>query len=198
MDQIVDHWENNDLLPDYQGAYRRNRSCETVLLRLTNDILWSFERGEVLSLVAIDLSAAFDTVSHSTLLEVLEKHFGMSGKVNDWVSSYLRPRDMRVVIEGEFSSSRDLPFSVPQGSLLGPFLYLAYASPMESVVPEDISIYGFADDHGLRKSFAPTARAENDSINDLQRCLANIKHWMDTARLQMNCDKTEFIKFGSQ
>lgn len=197
MDQIVEHWESNDLLPDYQSAYRKNRSCETVLLKLVNDLLWSFEEGEVSGLVAIDLSAAFDTVSHSTLLDVLGKHFGMRDTVNEWIGSYLRPREMKVVTNEKFSTPRDLPFSVPQGSLLGPFLYLAYASPMEDVVPNGIDIYGFADDHGLRDRFKPTPVEERESLNRLQNCLSGIKSWMDSARLQMNCDKTEFIKFGS-
>lgn len=147
MEQFVHHWEDNSLLPDYQSAYRANRSCETVLLKLVNDLLWTFEESSVSSLVAIDLSAAFDTVLHEILLDLLNKQFGMTQTVNKWISNYLRPRSMKVVINKTFSNPRNLPFSVPQGSLLGPFLYLAYASPIADVVPEDISIYGFADAH---------------------------------------------------
>lgn len=183
MVQVAEHWEQNDLLPDYQSAYRRNRSCETVLLRLANDLLWSFEKQNVSALVAINLSTAFDTVSHDTLCQILDKHYGMRGTVNDWIRNYLSPRNMKVVVNGVFSNPRDLPFSVPQGSLLGPFLYLAYASPMEEVVPEDVSIYGFADDHGLRKEFSPSKSNEENCIDDLENCLNEIKDYMDKARL---------------
>lgn len=195
--QIVHHWESNDLLPDYQSAYRSNRSCETALVRMVNDILWGMERQQISALVAIDLSAAFDTVSHKLLLGILRNRFGIEDTVLDWCDSYLRPRSFRVVVNGEFSRERDLPFGVPQGSLLGPFYYLAYASPMEDVVSDDVDIYGFADDHGLRKTYAPSPESERIALSELGKCLANIKNWMDMARLQMNCAKTEFIKFGS-
>lgn len=186
----------HELLPDYQSAYRSNRSCETALLKLVNDILWNMEKAEVSALVAIDLSAAFDTVSHTILLDILSKRFGMSGTVLKWTDSYLKPRDFSVIVNGHRSNPRALPFGVPQGSLLGPFYYLAYASPMEQVVRPEIDIYGFADDHGLRKSFIPSPENELDALSQLRDCLTDIKNWMDSCRLQMNCSKTEFIKFG--
>lgn len=154
------------------------------------------ETGSVSALVAIDLSAAFDTVSHNTLLNILTNKFGMEGQVLKWTESYLSPRNFRVIVKGKQSSPRDLPFGVPQGSLLGPFYYLAYASPLEEVVPAGTDIYGFADDHGLRKTFVPSTLSESNALRELSECLSSIKTWMDTCRLQMNCSKTEFIKFG--
>ena len=75
--QFTTHCDNNDLLPDYQLAYRKNFSCETALVKLTDDILWSMEEQCFTAVVAIDLSAAFDTVDHGILLEVLQKRFGI-------------------------------------------------------------------------------------------------------------------------
>ena len=72
------HCNENNLMPDYQSAYRANFSCETALLKLTNDPLWVMEHQEVTPLVAIDQSAAFDTVDHDLLLSVLSKKFGSS------------------------------------------------------------------------------------------------------------------------
>ena len=68
-------------MPSYQSAYREHHSCKTSIDRLTNDLLWSMERHRVTALVAIDLSAAFDTVDHTVLLKVLQQHFGVNGKV---------------------------------------------------------------------------------------------------------------------
>lgn len=104
LTQIIGHWEEHQLLPDYQSAYRSNRSCETVLIKMVNDILWNMEKQEVSALVAIDLSAAFDTVSHNILLNVLQKRYGINNEVLKWSESYLSPRNFRVVVNGKFSN----------------------------------------------------------------------------------------------
>ena len=75
----MEHCCNNDLLPDYQSAYREGYSCETALVKIFNDILWKMEKQEVTTIVAIDLSEAFDTVDHDILLDVLSMHFGIEG-----------------------------------------------------------------------------------------------------------------------
>ena len=67
LEQVNLHCNAHSLLPDYQSAYRENRSCETVLPKLTNDLLWSMERKNVTAMIALDLSAAFDTVNHKEL-----------------------------------------------------------------------------------------------------------------------------------
>ena len=75
----MEHCNKNELIPDYQSAYRPHYSCETALVKLINDLLWAMERQEVTALMAIDLSAAFDTVDHDILLSVLEAKFGIGG-----------------------------------------------------------------------------------------------------------------------
>ena len=76
--QLKTHIETNDLTTDYQSAYKRNYSCETVLLKIVNDILWSVECKEVSALVAVDLDVAFDTVNHDVLLKTLENKYAVS------------------------------------------------------------------------------------------------------------------------
>ena len=98
LDQINQHWHANNLLPDYQSAYREYRSCKTVLLKLTNDLLWSMERKNVTVLIALDLSMAFDTVDHSVLLTILQSNFGMNGTALDWFKNYLAPKNMKIKI----------------------------------------------------------------------------------------------------
>ena len=107
-----------------------------------DDLLWSMEKQQVTAPMAIDMSAAFDTVDHNVLISVLNVNFGINGEVFQWFNSYLRPRYCKVKVNSETSSVRDLPFSVTQGSCAGPVLYLAYASTMQNAVPDDVQIHG--------------------------------------------------------
>ena len=133
LTQFTTHCDNNDLLPDYQSAYRKNFSCETELVKLNDDILWSMEEQRVTAVVAIDLSAAFDTVDHSILLEVLQKRFGIEDTALQWFDSYLRQLSLWVNVGSNYSLEQQLHFSVPQGSGAGPGVYSSYASTMKSI-----------------------------------------------------------------
>ena len=198
LTRLNKHCDDNNLLPEYQSAYRKNYSCETALVKLMDDILWSMETQEVTAVVAIDLSAALDTVDHNILLNVLEDRFGIKDSSLKWVDSYLRPRRLRVCVGDAYSSVRSLDFSVPQGSGAGPSFYSAYASTMRDIVPTTVDIHGYADDHALKKAFKASSRTDEiTSIASLRRVIFNIKSWMDENRLKMNNSKTEFILFGS-
>ena len=94
-----------------------------------------------------------------------------------------------------------MTFSVPQGSLNRPFLYLAYASTIQDLITNqhrNTSIYGFADDHALRAVFSSGNENENKTIRELESTMDDVKEWMDLNRLKMNCSKTEFILMGSR
>ena len=187
------------LILDYQSAYRANNSCETALAKIVNDILWVMEHQKVTSLVAIDLRVAFDMVDHDILLSVLEKRFGVQDTCLDWFRSYLNSRYCMVKIRNAPSSKWELNCSVPQGSLGGPSLFTVYASTMQSVVPDEIDLHGFADDHILKNSFRASSRVdEKESIPSLESTLVEVKLWMDQNRLKMNDDETEFIMFASK
>ena len=199
MDRFNEHCGLNNLLPDYQSAYRKWHSCETSLLKLVNDILWAMESQCICPMMAIDNSAAFDMVDHSILLTVLEHNFGLTGTVLDWYGSYLHPRSCKVKIKESYSTVRSLQFSVPQGSCAGAQLYNVYCSTMHEAVKKTISLYGFADDHTLRDQFKANDRDDEiASISRLENSANDLKTWMDENRLRMNSDKTEFIMFGSK
>ena len=103
LDQFTLHCNKNSLLPNYQSAYMKYYSCETSLVKLVNNILWAMERQLVTVVVILDLSAAFDTVNHDLLLEVLEKQYGIVGTARQWYTSYLKPRMFKVGIRGTTS-----------------------------------------------------------------------------------------------
>ena len=198
LQQFMQYSDHHKLMPDYQSAYRANFSCETALVKLMDDLLWSMEHQRVTTLMAIDLSAAFDTVDHDVLLSVLNAKFGVTGNALRWFESYLRPRSCKVSVRSAYSEVKDLQFSVPQGSCAGPVLYLAYASTMQEVVPQNIAIHGYADDHAIKVTFNPSDRLdETSAMKNIEKCAADIKVWMDKNRLRMNSAKTEFIIFGS-
>ena len=192
------HVKEYELLPKNQSAYRQFHSCESALLRLVNDLLDAMEKQEVTALIAMDLSAAFDTVDHDILVNVLRSQYGVNDTALAWVDSYLRPRSCRVCINTSSSSNRTLQCSVPQGSCLGPWLYLTYAGTLFDVIPPSITVYGFADDHTANKRFRPESSiVERNAIRELECCASTINKWMNENKLKMNTSKTEFIMFGS-
>ena len=152
--QLSWHCDDFNLQPDYQSAYRENYSCKTAVLRISNDIQWAFEKQSITSLVAIDLSAAFNTVDHTILLNILNCKFGITYKALKWFDSYLWPRSFKVLIDNKHcSKNQDLDVSVPQGSCVGANLFNLYCSPLRDVVPTDLHLSGFVDDHSIRGTF---------------------------------------------
>ena len=157
------------------------------------------EDNQVTPLVAIDLSAAFDTVNHNLLLEVMENCFGVCDKARQWISSYLSNRSFSVHINDSESVPKTLDFSVPQGSINGPIYFTCYCSTLRFCVPEERHLAGYADDHTVYTSFVPgDAATEATTISGLSASLDDIKGWMLENRLKMNDSKTEFIICGSR
>ena len=117
------------LSSSFQSPYRMFRSTETTLLSIHNDLILAMDRGEVTSLILLDLSAAFDTVEHSILLHRLQHWFGLHGTSLDWFSSYLTSRSQAVSIQNSTSSFSNFSCGdsgVPQGSVRGPLLFTLY------------------------------------------------------------------------
>ena len=172
----------------------------------------------------IDLSAAFDTVDHDVLLDVLNNRFGLDGKTQDWIDSYLRPRKFKVNIGQSYSEEIDVKFSVPQGSIFGPVLYSTYASTLEETINNvnrsnniydqvgesgersynqketKLNLHDFADDHLMKKSFSIPDKNSNElkTISDFEECISKVKEWMNHNRLKLNGEKTKFILYGSR
>ena len=196
--QFNEHCSLNSLLPSYQSAYRKFYSCETSLLKLADNLLNEMENRRVSALVVMDLSAAFDTVDHKILCDVLSSQYGIEGKALRWFDTYLRPHFCQVDIKRTRSSIHSLAFSVPQGSCTDPMLYTVYASMLQYQISEGMDLNGFADDHLVNKSFNPNERDDElRTIELLESSLGNINSWVNLNRLQMNTSKTEFMMIGS-
>ena len=118
----------------HTSQHMSGHSTETGLLSIKNDIHLSLSRGEATALVVLDLSAAFDTIDHSTLLSCLLDWFGVGGSALKWFSSYLTECFQSVKIGSSLSDLQKLLFGVPQGSVLGPLLFALYTSPLSTLI----------------------------------------------------------------
>ena len=183
LDQSNNHYQEYNLVPEYQSAYRKKHSYETSLVKLVNDIMWNMENQLVTAIVILDLSAAFDTVDHDLHLDVPEKKFGIVGTARSWYESYLMPRRFRVAVGDSISQPRQLDYLVPQGSVQGAFLFIAYASTLEEIVDcKELTLNGFVDDHSVRRHSKPSKldhTEELDTIAIMEKSMQDIKVWMD-------------------
>ena len=132
--RLNDHLMRNSLHESLQSAYKAFHRTETALIRAQNDIVLSVDSGQNVILVLLDMSAAFDTVDHEILRTRLHQHFGISDTALDWFRDYLHDCMQFVNIEHSQSNQRDLLIGVPQDSVLGPVLYLAYTIPISEVI----------------------------------------------------------------
>ena len=186
--QLQEHFDQHSLLPKHQSAYRQHHSTETTLLNICDNILKNMEDGKCTSIVSLDLSATFDTVNHTILLEVLNCYFGITDHALSWISSYLASRRFQVQVGQLTSKTVEIDFSVPQGRVLGPILFNCYASTLMEIIPErkDSFLSGYADDHAIIHSFNP----DDNNINQIiEQDIGKIKTWMEDNQLKMNDDR---------
>ena len=143
---VMSHLENNNILYDLQHGFRPSRSCETQLISFLQHVSQSNNQNIQTDVVIMDFAKAFDKVPHQHLLYKL-KYYGISWNAYDWISDFLTDRTQTVVLEGEMSSKAPVTSGVPQGTVLGPILFLIYRG-----------------DRGWLTSFAPKVRFSKKSI----------------------------------
>ena len=180
----------------FQSAYRQYHSTETALLRVHNDLLQAMDRKQCVYLVLLDLSAAFDTVEHSVLLQRFEESLGVTGSALDWCRSYFADRVQSVNVLGMSSRPRPLTSGMPQGSVVGPFGFPTYTGPVGEICRNhEIAYHFYADDSQLYIAFDP--KDELVAKARLEACIADIRLWMRCNFLKLNDSKTEFLILGS-
>ena len=190
--QLNDHLSKNSLLELHQSAYRKLHNTETALLKIFNDLLISADNKKISILILLDLSAAFDTLDHSILLNRLRDTFGLNGTVLEWFESYLRFRTQSVLIDNVQSEPQTLLYGVPQGSVLGPLCYTLYTTPLGEIIRNhDMSYHMYADDTQLYLSIEPNNI--NVLVESIEACIKDVKDWMYINKLKLNQDKTEII-----
>lgn len=194
--QVLEHLENNGLLPKLQSGFRRRHSTETALIKVLSDIFMAMDEGKVVLLGLLDMSAAFDLVDHDILLTRLKVSYGFDDVVLTWFHSFMSARTQQVFHDGSLSSTVPVGSGVPQGSVLGPLLFLLYSADIiEIAVKHNIGVHFYADDGQLYFS-GKTGQADS-MAQKVSDCVEEIDSWMASNRLKLNTEKTQVIWIGS-
>jgi hypothetical protein len=195
--QLNEFLSNNNALPVYQSAYRRHHSTETGLLKVFSDVCNAIDEGNVCLLGLLDLSAAFDTVDHEILIQRLKTTFGIDGLALQWLNSYLTDRVQTVRVSGKCSGMSEVPHGIPQGSVLGPLLFILYSSPVADIISKHgLMSHSYADDTQIYFYCKPDQIS--DLANKFGECTLELEAWMASNRLKLNCDKTEILWLRSR
>ena len=191
------HVDTNKLDVLLQSAYKGGHSVETALVKVYDDLLCAIDNKKYVLLSLLDLSAAFDTVDHNVMLSRLESSFGITGSARDWMKSYFKDRYQFVSINGSESHKHLLEYGVPQGSIVGPFCFPKYSSPLAKIAEKhDVYYHLYADDTQLYVMF--NAGDGKNAVGQLEACISEIRQWMTDNMLKLNDKKTEFMVLGSR
>ena len=181
----------NKIIYPLQFGFQESHSIDHALISLTETIRRSLDNKKYGCGVFIDLQKAFDTVSHKILFSKLE-HYGIRGNALRWFQSYLANRTQIVSICGKDSYPLGITCGVPQGSVLGPLLFLLFINDLQNV-SKHLKFYLFADDTNLYYD----SETLDDVIKKVNKGLKHIKRWLDANKLSLNISKTSFIIFHS-
>ena len=188
--RILKFLESNNSIFEMQYGFRPGRSCEHALLNAQHSLLESLSKRQVSLLLLIDFSKAFDMVDHEILLRKLE-HYGIRGIALKWMESYLSGRKQYVTVNGHNSAIRDMKHGVPQGSILGPLLFIIYIND----IPETATFAKFilyADDANI----IITADTIEAVSNKLAKLIEKLVNWVKYNGLALNLKKTKYMIFS--
>ena len=190
---LYQYLDINNLLFDSQYGFRKQHSTELAALELIDRIRKSMDNGQIPVPIFLDLSKAFDTLDHTILMSKL-KHYGIKNKAFQWFNSYLSNRHQYVEFEGARSETLGLEMGVPQGSILGPLLFIIYVNDMHTV-SNKFTFTTYADDTTLTAPMVSFVSGSNYKLNSISKGLnseiKNIANWLAVNKLSINVTKTK-------
>ena len=182
----MSHLDRHKILSEVQHGFRKFRSCETQLIETVHDIAKDLASNDQVDAVLLDFSKAFDKVPHQRLLHKLE-YYGVGHNTLNWIRSFLTGRNQKVALEGVYSSTGPVTSGVPQGTVLGPLLFLIYINDMPDVVKHS-KLKLFADDSLLYRK----QTKQQDQLL-LQQDLDALQRWEKTWQMEFNPSKCNTI-----
>ena len=188
--KIVNYIEVNNLITPNQHGFRKGRSCLTQLIHHIDEIFSILETSNNADVIYLDFAKAFDKVDHALLLKKISQ-MGIHDKVLKWIEAFLTNRFQKVVINGESSSGAKVISGVPQGTVLGPLLFIIFINDIENVIKYS-NIKIFADDSKLCKS----VKWDKDQY-ELQLDLNAVIKWAHENNMELNEDKFQLLKHGN-
>jgi hypothetical protein len=197
--QVTDYLEKNNILPDVQSGFRKGRGTVTAMLDVTDHILCAQDQGMCMLLVLLDFSRAFDCIDINLLLSKLS-YYGFDNNALQWFNSYLTNRRQYVKLSrndgsSQVSGTMELTRGVPQGSILGPILFIVYAADICTYI-RNCKYHFYADDVQV---YISCKQSEVDNaIEQLNMDLSRIAAWASSNGLLLNPTKTKYLVFGSK
>ena len=182
--KVIEHLVKNHLMPHSQHGFVENHSTMTQLIEHLDSIIRLLDESEAVDVVYLDFAKAFDKLDHRLLIQRLGD-LGIVGKARDWIKSFLMDRTQRVKVDGKLSDEKRVISGMPQGTILGPLLFILFISPMSNI-PQCSMISSFADD---TKIIAP--RSAN-----LQKDLNDIYDWVHSNNMEFNGSKFRVVSNG--
>jgi len=186
---LLEHMKQHNLFTDDQFGFRNHRSTTLQLLTVLDDWTSALDKGSQVDAIYLDFAKAFDTVPHSRLLHKL-KSYGISGKLLLWIENFLKDRKQRVLVNGSASTWSNVISGIPQGSILGPILFIIYINDIPELLQSTCKL--FADDTKLYKVISNC----NDQ-SKLQSDLYSLCQWSKDWLLRFNVKKCKVLQVGS-
>ena len=191
-DQLYHYLTENCIISPYQSGFRSLHSTVTALLEATDSWAMNIDRGLVNAVVFLDLKKAFDTVDHNTLLTKLQ-YYGLRGSCHEWFTWYLSNRTQTCLINTSMSTPKSVKCGVPQGTILGPLLFLLYINDLPNCLNYSLPRM-YADDTSLTYASADLNSIDNCINYDLNR----VYIWLSANKLTLNLTKTEVLLITSR
>ena len=185
VSETMDHIERQNILVDYQHGFRRRRSCESQLLITSHDLASILNRRSQVDVAVLDFAKAFDKVPHQRLIKKL-RYYNLNANVVGWIESFLSNRTQRVIIDGHTSTEAPVLSGVPQGTVLGPLLFLIFINDIATNVTSSIRL--FADDCLVYRETRNQQQCEL-----LQKDLDELAAWSITWGMAFNVAKCNII-----
>lgn len=190
--RLLDFIDKNHILSDSQYGFRKRISTSMALIDLVDNISSSIAKNEYALGIFLDLAKAFDTVNHDILLEKLHR-YGIRGIPYNWFKNYLSNRHQYVYLNNTKSDQLPITCGVPQGSILGPLLFLLYINDLNTI-SNQLTIVMFADDTNIFINGKNLLKLTEIANNELDK----INNWFSANLLSLNIKKTNYILFGNK